>query len=157
MKKKILILSIIALLICSAVLIFKTINHQFDAWYPVTRQYIELFTPKIYLFHIQHTAKASNPGNFSADMSRETYSDSLIFYSDHDFHHSPGSGTTDLPYPPKEVYCVVGEFSWDQTEFFFVALHADGQHEAWVVHKPSGYWKGIRSLMDRIGCDMPRY
>lgn len=131
-------------------------NHHFEPWYPIYRLYIQRWPMKD--FFIRAEAEANNPGNFSSDMSRETYSDSRIFKTDHDFHLNTGLGEEPLRYPPVEVYCVTGEFPGaDQSEFFFIALHSDGQHEDWVVHKPAGSWKGIKTLMERIGCDIPHY
>lgn len=154
MKKNILI--IISLLAICLVVIFGRKLLPGQHWRVVSDQYIALFPMHGFVMHAH--AKASQPKNFSSDMSDETYSDSLVFQNFENLQGGESMGRSPLPYPPVEIYCVVGEF-WgdDQTEFFFVALHSDGVHSDWVVHTPTGSWKNIRNLMDKIGCAIARY
>jgi len=144
--------------ILGLVVIFSLVNTgSYQQWRAISDQYIDTFKPMEH-FVLHASAQASHPEKFTPGMSYKTFSDSHIFQTDRDFHLNDGIGVSPLPYPPVAVYCVVGEFFFDdQTEFYFIALHTDGQHTDWVVHTPTGFWKGIRKLMDRIGCDIKRY
>jgi hypothetical protein len=109
------------------------------------------------IYNITAHAKASHPENFTPNMSAKTISDSLFFHTDEDFNGELGKGESPLPYPAVQVYCVVVKIGLDQTEFFFVALHTDGQNTAWVVHDLPVNGKQFRILIDRIGCDITRW
>ncbi len=155
MKKKTILIASGLVLLLVIVFVFRT--HPLQPWQAVTDQYLQNFGyPRIH-FYYRARVKASHPEKFLSYMSRETYSDSLIFKTNHNLHAGDGAGKADLTYPPKEVYCVTGELSYDQSEFFFVALHTDGPDQAWVVHKPNASWDNIRKIIDEIGCDIPRY
>lgn len=105
-------------------------------------------------YRISAHAFASHSENLTPDMSYKTISDSLVFQADEDFNGEPGKGESPLPYPPIEVYCVVAHSSMDQTEFFLIAMHTDGQNSAWVVHDLRVNGKMFRTLIERIGCDI---
>ena len=96
--------------------------------------------------------KASQPQNFTSAMSDKTYSDTLVFQIYENFVGERVTGVSPLPYPPVEVYCVKGQYDMVQSIFFFVALHSDGVHSAWVVHTPPGAWNTHKIFMDKIGC-----
>ena len=102
----------------------------------------------------QYTAhdKASQPEKFTPAMSYKTYSDSLVFDVYENFVGERVKGTSPLPYPPVEVYCVKGQYDGVSSIFFFVALHSDGVHSAWVVHTAPGLWKTHYISMEKIGC-----
>jgi hypothetical protein len=96
--------------------------------------------------------KASQPQNFTSAMSAKTYSDTLDFQVYENFVGERVTGISPLPYPPVEVYCVKGQYEMVNSIFFFVALHSDGVHSAWVVHTPPGVWNTHKIFTDKIGC-----
>lgn len=96
--------------------------------------------------------KASQPQNFTPAMSDKTYSDTLDFQVYENFVGERVTGPSPLPYPPVEVYCVKGQYDLVSSIFFFVALHSDGVHSAWVVHTAPGVWNMHKISMDKIGC-----
>ncbi len=156
MKKSIFI-TLSVLVVCLGVILSLRYIWPRPAWRSVTDQYIHMWGQFASIYQITAHAKASEPQLFTPEMSEKTISDSLFFQTDENFNHDPGGGIYPLPYPPVQVYCVAVKIGLDQTEFFFVALHTDGQHSDWVVHTPTGSWSGIRRLLDQIGCVIARY
>lgn len=66
------------------------------------------------------------------------------------------NGLRALPYPPKEVWCVVLKGGEPGARVIFVALHSDLYNAAWIVHEPDGA-PGSRELagaLSEIGCDL---
>ena len=155
-KRKFAYLLVFAILLIG---IYSLFIHPHEMWREIVYQHYKYSWGRVIgVARIKAWAKASLPANFSRDMSKKTIGDSSIFQVDDDLRRQPGSSSLLLPYPPVEVYCVVvDELMDDQTAFYFVALHSDGQHSDWVMHTPNSSWKGIRTLMDRIGCDIARY
>lgn len=152
--KKFIFITISVLGVCLVVILSLRYNWPAPAWRRVSVQYIHMWGPFASIYNITAHAKASEPQLFTPEMSKKTISDSRLFKTDENFYHDPGSGISPLPYPPVQVYCVAIKIGLDQTEFFFVALHTDGQNSAWVVHDLQVNGKMFRNLINRIGCDI---
>jgi hypothetical protein len=155
--KKFIFITISVLGVCLVVILSLRYIWPAPAWRRVSVQYIHMWGQFASIYQITAHAKAREPQLFTLEMSQKTISDSLFFQTDENFNHDPGGGRSPLPYPAVQVYCVAVKIGMDQTEFFFVALHTDGVHSDWVVHTPTGSWKGIRRFLDQIGCAIARY
>jgi hypothetical protein len=155
MKKFIMIFILIVIslvAICLVVTFFTRSNLPVQQWRVIGERYRRMLGSDERFFAFTANTKASQPQNFTAAMSDKTYSDSLDFQIYENFYGERVKGISPLPYPPVEVYCVKGQFELVQSIFFFVALHSDGVHSAWVVHTPPGSWNYHKILMDKIGC-----
>jgi hypothetical protein len=155
MKKfiRIFILMVISVFaICLVVAFFPRSILPGQQWRVIGERYRRMLWSDDPFFVFTAHTKASKPQNFTSAMSDKTYSDSLDFQVYENFYGERVKGISPLPYPPVEVYCVKGQFELEQSIFFFVALHSDGVHSAWVVHTPPRPWNYHKILMDKIGC-----
>ena len=155
MKKfiKIFILIVISLFaICLVVTFFPRSILPGQHWRVIGDRYRRMLGLDYLGFAYTAHDKASQPQNFTPAMSDKTYSDSLVFQVYENFVGERVTGLSPLPYPPVEVYCVKGQYEMVQSIFFFVALHSDGVHSAWVVHTPTGSWNTHKIYNEKIGC-----
>ena len=155
MKKfiKIFILIVISVFaICLVVTLFPRSILPGQQWRVIGERYRRMLGSDDRFFVFTAHTKSSQPQNFTPAMSDKTNSDSLDFQVYENFYGERGKGISPLPYPPVEVYCVKGQFELEHSIFFFVVLHSDGVHSAWVVHTPPGSWNYHKNLMDKIGC-----
>jgi hypothetical protein len=152
MKKFILIL-ISLFAICLVVTFFPRSLLPQQQWRVIGDRYRRMlgYSDRFFFSYTAHD-KASHPQNFTSAMSDKTYSDTLDFQVFENFVGERVTSQSPLPYPPVEVYCVKGQYEMVQSIFFFVALHSDGVHSAWVVHTAPGAWNTHKISMDKIGC-----
>jgi hypothetical protein len=70
----------------------------------------------------------------------------------------PNSGRRALPYPPKEVWCVVLKGREPGVRVIFAALHSDLCNADWIVHEPNGKAASpeLAATLSEIGCDLER-
>jgi hypothetical protein len=156
MKKRSLIIIPFLAVILLVVVILVIDSQRTPAWRVKIDHYIAFLRATNHpSYHIESTASAAQPSNFSASMSVETYSDSALFQT------SSGSGTSysaelePLPYPPEQVMCVLLQ-DGGQLQLVYVALHNNLYNADWVVHISSDPWgsQAIQFNLSSIGCSI---
>ena len=109
---------------------------------------------------VRSVARASKPRNFSPAMSFATFGDSVHFQTDLGY-----TGPRPLPFPPKDVWCVLLQCDQDPLEVpsdenvpvgLFVALHLDMYTADWVVHEITGgaCAQEFMRQASLLGCDL---
>jgi hypothetical protein len=65
-----------------------------------------------------------------------------------------GSGGRALPYPPKEVWCVLLEDGEGRSRVVFAALHSDLYNAGWIMHEASAAPASaeLEHTLSEIGC-----
>lgn len=124
-------------------------------------------------YGVQRIAQASQPWNFSADMSGASFGDSVIFRTTHNqlapepawpletmtsgSPHTGMQGEQPLPFPPRELWCVrLGRVASGDTRVVFVALHENLYNADWIVHeaRPDVTMPALLADLSAVGCDL---
>jgi hypothetical protein len=106
-------------------------------------------------YHVESTASAAQPGNFTEAMSVETYSDTPLFQTSSGSSTSYSAELEPLPYPPEQVMCVLLH-DGSQLQLVYVALHNNLYNADWIVHISPDPW-GSQTLqfnLTSIGCSI---
>ena len=101
------------------------------------------------------SVRASQPWNFTPEMSQVTFSDGNIFITTFAPDQTTPDGVQPLPFPPEQLWCVQLR-EGAQSQMVFVALHSDIYYTDWVVHIPAGVWGSsqLQATMDSLGCKL---
>jgi len=113
----------------------------------------------------QLVARASQPWNFSRDMSHASFGDSVYYRTDYGYDAGRGGGPRPLPFPPDEVWCVllqrdrasttdsVGEIT---QEVVFSVLDRDMYNADWVIHEGASapFSPEFMEDLSLVGCDL---
>jgi hypothetical protein len=122
-------------------------------------QYIaHLFSPEIAAVRLAERAK--KPWNFRQGMSHAVFGGGVHFQADRG-----RTGGLPLPFPPRELWCVVLEREDNSTDnsrsgasyaVVFVGLHMSMYEADWMVHEGDGDLSSpeFRRTLSMIGCDM---
>jgi hypothetical protein len=85
------------------------------------------------------TSEARQPWLFGSEMSQAVLGDSVYFQTDFPLSWKTASGPSPLPFPPKELWCVLlrqGEAGLEtRYALLYVALHMDMYSGDWIVHQ----------------------
>jgi hypothetical protein len=84
-------------------------------------------------YHVESSASANQPANFTSTMSAETFSDTLLFQTSSNINPSFSAELEPMPYPPEEVMCVLLH-DGTQLQLVYVALHNNLYNADWLVH-----------------------
>lgn len=108
---------------------------------------------------IHHAVRARRPWNFAEKMSHLVLGDSVYYQTDQPLTWKQASGPMPLPYPPKELWCILVEErdagSGELTPTaLFVALHMDMYSADWLVHTaPKGLAPSeLAGILNWLGC-----
>ena len=101
------------------------------------------------------SVRASQPWNFTPEMSQAAFSDGSIFMTTFAPNQTTPVGIQPLPFPPEQVWCVQLR-EGAQSQMVFVALHSDIYNADWVVHIPAGVWGSsqLQATLDSLGCKL---
>jgi hypothetical protein len=104
-------------------------------------------------YHLVSAVQASQPAEFTASMSSESYSQSAIFSTSMGVGEQFTSQMLPLPYPPDTVWCVLLKGN-SQQQVVYIALHNSLYNADWVVHIPPQPFESpaLKSNLIRIGC-----
>ena len=79
--------------------------------------------------------QARLPQNFTADMSKASFSNTPYYETDCRFNPDY-AGYKPMPYPPNDLWCVkINSTDPDAPQAIVVALHQDIYNADWVVHE----------------------
>jgi hypothetical protein len=131
-------------------------------------------------YEVQVTVKASKPWNFSADMSKVTFGESMYYQTafrygeetpDQDtlaIHpgEPPSGGLSPLPFPPEKLWCVFFENNINSenslpaeetTTLVLIALHQDLYNADIIIHEVAAGSQDqtIDKIVASIGCELP--
>jgi hypothetical protein len=102
--------------------------------------------------------RARRAGRFGRDMSGLVFGDSVYYQSDLGPAWTETDSLLPLPYPPREVWCVLLQDSTAATgpaaRIVFPALHMDMYNADWLVHEALPGQVTAETL-DAIGCTLP--
>lgn len=104
-------------------------------------------------YHLVSAVQASQPAQFTASMSSESYSESAIFGTSMGVGEQFISQMLPLPYPPETVWCALLKGD-SQQQVVYIALHNSLYNADWVVHIPPQAFESpaIQTNLTRIGC-----
>ena len=112
---------------------------------------------------VKAMVQASQPSNFSREMSGAIVGDSVYYQVSQQDAFSlvatPGgigqpSSKRPLPFPPETLWCVLlGSSQGDAV--VFVALHRDMYNAQWLAHEAKNAWQGdeLKAQLGAIGCE----
>jgi hypothetical protein len=93
------------------------------------------------------SVQARLPQNFTADMSKASFSNTPYYETDCRFNPEYG-GYKPMPYPPNDLWCVkINSTDPDAPQAIVVALHQDIYNADWVVHEVSD-----PAVLQKVGC-----
>ena len=115
---------------------------------------------------VRLVARAAKPWNFTSDMSRAAFGDSIYYRTDYSYSGKKRhGGPRPLPFPPEEVWCVLLQRHRNSTDdsagemaygVVFAGLHLDMYNADWVIHE--GAWgvftAQLMENLSMIGCDL---
>jgi hypothetical protein len=105
---------------------------------------------------IGQVVPAGRPWNFAPLMSKATYGSGVYFHVNQGFDPKYGDSSRALPYPPREVWCVVLTDASGSSRIVFTALHEDMYKADWILHESAAV-RGTPLLgewLASIGCDL---
>jgi hypothetical protein len=110
---------------------------------------------------VQRTVRATKPGNLGSDAGYPTFGDSVYYQTEDGPAGNEKGGAMPLPYPPKELWCVLlkqqnratGRTSYP---IVFVGLHMDMYSADWIVHEGPGdpSTPGVLDSLSQLGCEL---
>jgi hypothetical protein len=107
---------------------------------------------------VQVAVRARHARFFDATMSGRVFGDSAYYQTDLGPVRVERDGLLPLPYPPREVWCVLLNDSsaqaWFAVRVVFPALHMDMYNADWLVHEAAPDQDMLQTL-DTIGCALP--
>lgn len=106
-------------------------------------------------FRLQSSAIAAQPGNFTFNMSTESFSESIIFQTTYNTNAQLAVDLAPMPYPPDEVVCALLKGDTQQ-QLVYIALHNSLYNADWIVHISPDPWgsPAIQSSLDLLGCTL---
>jgi hypothetical protein len=155
MKKRNLLIPLLAVMIL-IVAISVLDSLRAPAWQVKINHYITFLKENHHLsYHIESTASATQPENFTQAMSAETYSDTPLFQTSSANTASFSAELEPLPYPPEQVMCVLLH-DGSQLNLVYVALHNNLYNADWIVHIAPDPWgsQAIQNNLSAIGCQI---
>jgi len=156
MKKRNLIVIPLLAVILLVALILVIDSQRPPAWRVKINHYIAFLRETNHpSYHVESTASAAQPSNFSESMSAETFSDTPLFQTSSSSRASFSAELEPLPYPPEQVMCVLLH-DGSQLQLVYVALHNNLYNADWVVHISPDPWgsQAIQSNLSSIGCQL---
>jgi hypothetical protein len=104
-------------------------------------------------FRLVKATQATQPAQFSAAMSAESYRNNVVFSTNNTIGSQYTSEMYPLPYPPDEVWCVLLQND-SQQQVVYVALHKSQNNADWIVHIPSQPYSSpsLQNSLSQIGC-----
>lgn len=110
---------------------------------------------------VQMAQRAGKPENLLKDSGYTVFGDSVYYQTDIGPGSNPQGGAMPLPYPPKELWCILLEQQSEQAgetsnAIAFAALHMDMYSADWMVHEgPSDLsTPGLLESLAVVGCDL---
>ena len=109
---------------------------------------------------LRATQQAGNPENLTRESAYTVFGDSPFYQTDLSPGNEVRSATMPLPYPPKELWCVLlqhddaaGRMS---DAIVFVGLHMDMYNADWMVHEGPRDLStpGVVGSLNLLGCDL---
>jgi hypothetical protein len=104
---------------------------------------------------IGQVVPAGRPWNFAPSMSKATYGSGVYFHVSQGFDPKYGNSSRALPYPPRDVWCVVLTDASGSSRIVFTALHEDMYKADWILHEPAAERRTplLGEWLASIGCD----
>jgi hypothetical protein len=104
-------------------------------------------------YHLVSAVQASQPTEYTASMSSESYSERAIFSTSNGTGGQYTSNMLPVPYPPEVVWCVLLQND-SQQRVVYVALHNSLYNADWIVHvSPQPYQSpALQTSLSKIGC-----
>ena len=124
---------------------------------------------------IQQSVRATLPSKFTPEMSSTTFGESHFYRTSVDYGApvnvnlpnvptaTPGlvsntywRGSTPLPYPPADAWCIVVKPENQPEEIIIVALHQSLYNADWIVHEPLAEPGSaeMKNILATIGCGL---
>jgi len=110
---------------------------------------------------VVYTARARRPHLFEAHEGHATWGGGRHFRTDHSYSPRKAYGTTVLPFPPEQVWCVLVQRRHCpggslEGHVIFVALHLDLYYAEWIVHEGESepFSQEFLSILSQVGCDL---
>jgi hypothetical protein len=110
---------------------------------------------------IRAAALAAKPWNLTRDPGIVVFGDSVYYQTDLGTAWGEPDSLLPLPFPPKELWCVLEQQSSPASEeqsysVILVGLHMDMYNADWLVHVLPGIASdpGVRERLSQIGCDL---
>jgi hypothetical protein len=108
--------------------------------------------------HVVTAVRAKRPAGFEREMSGLVFGDGVYYQSDLGPVRTETDSLLPLPYPPRELWCVLLQDSTAVTEgdshVVFPALHMDIYNADWLVHVASPE-SDMSSTLEAVGCALP--
>lgn len=156
MRKRILVIIPVAVVLALASTLILINNRQTPAWKTKLDQYLAYMrTTGQATYRLIAYSTASQPGNFTPEMSAESFSDSVIFQTTTNTSAQYFAGLQLMPYPPEEVVCVLLD-GGRSPELVYVTRHSSLYNADWIVHISTDPWNSLnlQSSLASIGCNV---
>lgn len=154
MKKRLIIFIPTITVVILLVVLLVLSERQTPAWKTILDQYLVfLQSAGEPSYQLVTAVQASQPSNFTPNMSTGSFSGSVIVPPTASFDGQYLSSLNPVPFPPDQVWCALPGDA-DQQQLVFVALHNTDSNANWIVHIPPDPWgsPAIRSTLESLGC-----
>ncbi|MBI5034901.1 MAG: hypothetical protein HZB51_30620 [Chloroflexi bacterium] len=124
---------------------------------------------------VVQVVRATMPSKLTREMSGGSYGDSNFFSTMVDYRHVPnvnlpnlatatpgltsatfGRGSTPIPFPPEDVWCILLKGDTPAEQIVFVTLHTSLYNADWLVHEPFAEPGSaeMKTILATIGCNL---